>query len=251
MGGAVVFPDGYLKHAYAPREGRRRPCIADEVQSGFGRTGTHYWGFETQGVVPDIVTLAKSIGNGCPLAAVVTTPKSPRRWLPGSTSTPSAGTPWSAHRAGRARGHRPRGPAGQQPQDRRTPQGRLSAARRQAQPHRGRPRTGAHARHRARQGPGDEGARQGGVRGGLRALQGPRATRRQGRPVGEHAAHQASDVPHRGRRRFSARRPGRGAGGGLPDQGIFSTIPIFSAELALGNWSRLAPRMSLQRDRLP
>jgi len=43
------------------------------VQAGFGRTGTHYWGFETQGVIPDIVTMAKSIGNGAPLAAVVTT----------------------------------------------------------------------------------------------------------------------------------------------------------------------------------
>jgi alanine-glyoxylate transaminase/(R)-3-amino-2-methylpropionate-pyruvate transaminase len=50
-------------------------CIADEVQAGFGRTGTHYWGFETQGVVPDIVTMAKGIGNGAPLAAVVTTPQ--------------------------------------------------------------------------------------------------------------------------------------------------------------------------------
>ena len=50
-------------------------CIADEVQTGFGRTGTHFWGFETQGVIPDIVTLAKGIGNGAPLAAVVTTPK--------------------------------------------------------------------------------------------------------------------------------------------------------------------------------
>ena len=50
-------------------------CIADEVQTGFGRTGTHYWGFETQGVIPDIVTMAKGIGNGCPLGAVVTTEK--------------------------------------------------------------------------------------------------------------------------------------------------------------------------------
>ena len=50
-------------------------CIADEVQTGFGRTGTHFWGFETQEVLPDIVTLAKGIGNGCPLAAVVTTPE--------------------------------------------------------------------------------------------------------------------------------------------------------------------------------
>jgi alanine-glyoxylate transaminase/(R)-3-amino-2-methylpropionate-pyruvate transaminase len=45
------------------------------VQTGFGRTGTHYWGFETQGVIPDIVTMAKGIGNGAPLAAVVTSPK--------------------------------------------------------------------------------------------------------------------------------------------------------------------------------
>jgi alanine-glyoxylate transaminase/(R)-3-amino-2-methylpropionate-pyruvate transaminase len=50
-------------------------CIADEVQTGFGRTGYHYWGFANQGVVPDIVTLAKGIGNGAPLAAVVTTPE--------------------------------------------------------------------------------------------------------------------------------------------------------------------------------
>ncbi len=48
-------------------------CIADEVQTGFGRTGTKFWGFENQGVVPDIVTMAKGIGNGLPLAAVVTT----------------------------------------------------------------------------------------------------------------------------------------------------------------------------------
>ena len=50
-------------------------CIADEVQVGFGRVGTHFWGFETQGVVPDIVTLGKPIGNGHPLAAVITTPE--------------------------------------------------------------------------------------------------------------------------------------------------------------------------------
>jgi alanine-glyoxylate transaminase/(R)-3-amino-2-methylpropionate-pyruvate transaminase len=50
-------------------------CIADEVQTGFGRMGTHFWGFETYGVIPDVVTMAKGIGNGCALAAVVTTPK--------------------------------------------------------------------------------------------------------------------------------------------------------------------------------
>jgi alanine-glyoxylate transaminase/(R)-3-amino-2-methylpropionate-pyruvate transaminase len=75
VGGCVVFPDGYLKHAYEHIRAAGGVCIADEVQAGFGRTGTHFWGFETQGVIPDIVTMAKGIGNGCPLGAVVTTPK--------------------------------------------------------------------------------------------------------------------------------------------------------------------------------
>jgi alanine-glyoxylate transaminase/(R)-3-amino-2-methylpropionate-pyruvate transaminase len=75
VGGFVVFPDGYLQHTYAHVRAAGGVCIADEVQTGFGRTGTHYWGFETQGVIPDIVTMAKGIGNGAPLAAVVTTPK--------------------------------------------------------------------------------------------------------------------------------------------------------------------------------
>jgi alanine-glyoxylate transaminase/(R)-3-amino-2-methylpropionate-pyruvate transaminase len=75
VGGFVVFPEGYLKHVYEHVRAAGGVCIADEVQTGFGRTGTHYWGFETQGVIPDIVTMAKGIGNGAPLAAVVTTPK--------------------------------------------------------------------------------------------------------------------------------------------------------------------------------
>jgi alanine-glyoxylate transaminase / (R)-3-amino-2-methylpropionate-pyruvate transaminase len=75
VGGCVVFPEGYLRHAYEHVRAAGGVCIADEVQAGFGRTGTHYWGFETQGVVPDIVCMAKGIGNGAPLGAVVTTPK--------------------------------------------------------------------------------------------------------------------------------------------------------------------------------
>ena len=75
VGGFVEFPQGYLKHAYEHVRAAGGVCIADEVQTGFGRTGTHFWGFETQGVIPDIVTMAKGIGNGCPLAAVVTTPQ--------------------------------------------------------------------------------------------------------------------------------------------------------------------------------
>src|SRR5882757_9874827 len=75
VGGFVEFPQGYLKSVYEHVRGAGGVCIADEVQTGFGRTGTHFWGFETQGVIPDIVTMAKGIGNGAPLAAVVTTPK--------------------------------------------------------------------------------------------------------------------------------------------------------------------------------
>ncbi len=73
--GQIVLPDGFLVEAYkAVREGGG-VCIADEVQVGFGRVGTHFWGFQLQGVVPDIVTLGKPIGNGFPLAAVITTPE--------------------------------------------------------------------------------------------------------------------------------------------------------------------------------
>jgi alanine-glyoxylate transaminase/(R)-3-amino-2-methylpropionate-pyruvate transaminase len=75
VGGTVVFPDGYLRHAYGHIRAAGGLCIADEVQTGLGRTGTHFWGFETQGVVPDIVTMAKGIGNGCAMGAVVTTAK--------------------------------------------------------------------------------------------------------------------------------------------------------------------------------
>ncbi|KAM5564532.1 alanine--glyoxylate aminotransferase 2 [Rosa sericea] len=75
VGGAVELAPGYLKLVYDIVRKAGGVCIADEVQTGFGRTGTHYWGFETQGVIPDIVTMAKGIGNGLPLGAVVTTPE--------------------------------------------------------------------------------------------------------------------------------------------------------------------------------
>lgn len=75
VGGTVVFPDGYLKEVYGAVRDAGGVCIADEVQTGFGRTGSNFWGFENHGVMPDIVTMAKGIGNGAPLAAVVTTPK--------------------------------------------------------------------------------------------------------------------------------------------------------------------------------
>ena len=73
VAGQIVFPPGYLAEAYRHVREAGGVCIADEVQTGFGRLGSHRWGFEAQGVVPDIVVLGKPIGNAFPLAAVVTT----------------------------------------------------------------------------------------------------------------------------------------------------------------------------------
>jgi 4-aminobutyrate aminotransferase-like enzyme/Ser/Thr protein kinase RdoA (MazF antagonist) len=75
VAGQIVFPAGYLAEVYRHVHEAGGVCIADEVQTGFGRLGSHRWGFEAQGVVPDIVVLGKPIGNAFPLAAVVTTPK--------------------------------------------------------------------------------------------------------------------------------------------------------------------------------
>ena len=74
-GGQIVLPSGYLTAAFAHTRDAGAVCVADEVQLGFGRVGSHFWGFESQGVVPDIVTLGKPIGNGHPMGAVITTPE--------------------------------------------------------------------------------------------------------------------------------------------------------------------------------
>lgn len=74
-GGQIVLPEGYLQACYRYVRAEDALCIADEVQVGFGRVGKHFWAFEMQGVVPDIVTCGKPIGNGHPLAAVITTRK--------------------------------------------------------------------------------------------------------------------------------------------------------------------------------
>jgi len=73
VAGQIVFPHNYLAEVYKQVRAAGGVCIADEVQVGFGRLGTHFWGFETQGVVPDIVVLGKPMGNAFPLAGVVTT----------------------------------------------------------------------------------------------------------------------------------------------------------------------------------
>jgi 4-aminobutyrate aminotransferase-like enzyme len=72
-GGQVFFPAGYLAESFAAVRAAGGVCVADEVQTGFGRAGSHFWMFETQGVTPDIVTMGKPIANGHPMGAVVTT----------------------------------------------------------------------------------------------------------------------------------------------------------------------------------
>ena len=73
-GGQIVYPESFMSDSFAHVRAAGGLCIADEVQTGFGRVGSHFWAFETQGVVPDIVTMGKPAGNGHPLAVVVTTP---------------------------------------------------------------------------------------------------------------------------------------------------------------------------------
>ena len=70
-GGQVVMPPGFLNQAYAKVRAAGGVCIADEVQTGFARSGTHFWAFQTYGVVPDIITCGKPMGNGYPVAAVI------------------------------------------------------------------------------------------------------------------------------------------------------------------------------------
>ena len=72
-GGQIIFPSGFLSKAFKLVRENGGICIADEVQIGFGRMGSHYWGFETENVIPDIITVGKSMGNGHPLSAVITT----------------------------------------------------------------------------------------------------------------------------------------------------------------------------------
>ena len=70
--GGVLLPDGYLAGVYERVRARGGLCIADEVQVSYARLGRYFWGTEQQNVVPDIITIAKAMGNGHPLGAVIT-----------------------------------------------------------------------------------------------------------------------------------------------------------------------------------
>ncbi len=82
-GGQRVLPDGFLANIYRRVRELGGICVADEVQTGLGRMGDCWWSFETQGLLPDIVTLGKPIGNGHPLAAVVTSAEIAARFVTG------------------------------------------------------------------------------------------------------------------------------------------------------------------------
>ena len=73
VGGQIILPPGYLAEVYRHVRAAGGLCLADEVQTGLGRLGTHFWAFEAHGVVPDVVVMGKPLGNGHPMAAVVTT----------------------------------------------------------------------------------------------------------------------------------------------------------------------------------
>jgi 4-aminobutyrate aminotransferase-like enzyme len=73
VGGQIMPPKGFLADVYARVRAAGGICIADEVQTGFGRLGTHFWAFEAQEATPDIMVLGKPIANGYPMGAVVTT----------------------------------------------------------------------------------------------------------------------------------------------------------------------------------
>jgi 4-aminobutyrate aminotransferase-like enzyme/Ser/Thr protein kinase RdoA (MazF antagonist) len=81
--GQRTLPPGYLRRVYGAVQGAAGACIADEVQTGLGRVGSHWWAFEAHGVHPDIVTMGKPLGNGHPLGAVVCTPRIARAFANG------------------------------------------------------------------------------------------------------------------------------------------------------------------------
>ncbi len=160
VGGAVVFPENYLKEAYRHVREAGGLCVADEVQSGFGRTGSNYWGFETQGVIPDIVTMAKGIGNGFPLGAVVTTPEIAKTIAARVHFNTYGGNPMAC-----AQGKavleviEEEGAPSQRPRDGQPPPRRPPRAPRPPPRHRPSPRPRPHARRRARHRPRHQGPR--------------------------------------------------------------------------------------------
>ena len=95
-GGGILLPPGYLREVYRAVRAAGGVCVSDEVQVGYGRLGEHFWGFEEQGVVPDVIAVAKAMGNGYPLGAVITTREIASRFaVEGSFFSSAGGSPVS------------------------------------------------------------------------------------------------------------------------------------------------------------
>lgn len=95
VGGFIVPPDGFFKPMKDVLDEFSIPFVSDEVQTGWGRTGEHFWGIEAHGIVPDVMTFAKGIGNGLALAGVIARPEMMDSFQANSIST-FGGSPFAA-----------------------------------------------------------------------------------------------------------------------------------------------------------
>ncbi len=211
-GGQIVLPDGYLQDVYRRVRKAGGVCLADEVQVGFGRVGTHFWGFQTQGVVPDIVTMGKPIGNGFPLAAVVTT----RAIADAFASGPEYFNTYGGNPVSLAAGTAVLDVLEQENLQERAlrvvgAEGRLAAAPTRSLPDRRRPRSRPVSRHRACLGPGKR------IPAAAEAAYVAERMRAEGSQHGragpQRPENQAAALPGRRRapRRNARPRPGRGS----------------------------------------
>ena len=195
VGGSVLPPPEYFGIVYDIVRKYGGICIADEVQTGFGRTGHHYWGFQNWGVTPDMVTMAKGIGNGAPLGAVTTRPEIAKHMAKRLHFNTFGGNPVSMiqglatleiidEEKIQQRAHEIGGYLKEQLialQDKHALIGEVRGL-------------GLDARRRTGQGPADQGARCGRNGDRRRVGQGSWTADRQGRPVRQCPAHQAADV---------------------------------------------------------
>ena len=211
--GGLALPDGYLDAVYRAVRAHGGLAIADEVQVGYGRLGEWFWGFEQQGVVPDVIAVAKAMGNGHPLGAVITTRQIAERYRAGGYFFSSAGGSPVSSVVGLdgARHHPRRAAAAERARDRRLSQGTPRGARPTASDPRRRARFGVLPRTRVRTRPRHVGARDG--RDGRDLLAPARAGRDRAahRRPPEHPEDQAADVLHPRERRRARDRAGPGS----------------------------------------
>ncbi len=214
VGGAVTPPPEYFKIVYDIVRKAGGLCIADEVQTGFGRTGEHFWGFENFGVTPDMVTMAKGIGNGIPLGACTTRTEIGKMMKNRIHFNTYGGNPISMTQGLATLEVIDKENIQQNAKKVGTPPEKpIEGVARAAQTDRRSARHGPDAGRRAGARPENQRAGQHRSRRRAGTVQRPRPADRQGRPVRQHAAHQTADVHHERRCRLYGRLFGRSAGG--------------------------------------